>query len=82
MPGFDEPEMFDVLRAQGIDADDPLIRGAVRSVLASVEEIEEREGVHRARRCMEAIRAALNHRLQRPDITDLSSFEDDFHEEP
>lgn len=73
-----EADVFDALRRAGIDADDPQIRTAVRAVLEHVEGIRQDAGRHRARRSMEAMRAALDYQLQHPDVADMSSFEADF----
>lgn len=74
---MDEPTMFNVLRANGIDADRSEIREAVRSVLALVEGIEQGTDEHTARLCMTAMRAALRYRLLHPNIDDMSLFESD-----
>ncbi len=78
---MDEVDLFRALRAEGVDADDPEIRTAVRLVSAHVEEVEQRHDAHRARRCMEAMRLALDYRLQHPDVEDMSSFEASYDED-
>lgn len=75
---MDEPEMFNTLRAEGVDADQPEIREAVRGTLDLVDRLEERTDVHTARQCMTAMRAALKYRLLHPDIDDMSNFESEF----
>lgn len=78
---MDEPELWDALRAEGVNADDPEIRATVRSVLATIDAVEERSGGHAARRCMESVHAALTYVLRHPDTKDMSSFEQEFGEE-
>lgn len=72
---MNEPNLFAALRAVGVDADDPEIRTAVRAISVHVDAVRQREGVHRARRCMEAMHAMLAYQLQHPDVDDMSSFE-------
>ncbi len=78
---MDEPHLFDALRAEGVDADDPEIRAAVRLATGHVDDVRRRLGTHRARRCMEAMHAALAYQLQHPDVEDMSSFESSYDEE-
>lgn len=78
---MDEPEMFNALRAEGIDADRREIREAVRESLTLVDAIEQRTNTHTARLCMAAMRAALRYRLLHPDIDDMSGFESEFDDE-
>lgn len=73
--GVKETELFQALRAQGVDADDPQIRAAVRLVVAHVDDVATRHGSHTARRCTEAMDAALVQLLRHPDVEDMSSFE-------
>lgn len=73
-----EPDIFDSLRRNGVEADDPEIRASVRTVLDHLAEVEDREGPHTVRRCMEAIRAALSYQLDHPDVDDMSRFESEF----
>lgn len=75
---MNEPDLFDALRAEGIDADDPEVRAAVRAVSGYSNDAMTRLGTHRGRRCMEAMHAALTYALQHPDVGDMSSFEADF----
>jgi hypothetical protein len=76
----DEPEIFDALRSRGVDADDPEIRAAVRTVLTHIDEVRERSGRHRARRHMEAMLHTVRYVLEHPDVGDMSSFEAEFRE--
>jgi hypothetical protein len=73
-----ESSLFNALRDQGIDADDREIRAAVRAVFAHVEGVFVRGGPDAARRCMQAMRAALDYRLEHPDRDDMSAFESAF----
>ena len=72
---MDESQLFESLRTRGIDADDPEIRAAVRTVTAHVADVARRHDPHHARRCMEAMQAALAYQLAHPDVGDMSSFE-------
>ncbi len=76
-----EADVFEALRSAGIDADDPEVRAAVRAVLDHAADVRARVGTHPARRCMEAMHAALAYQLQHPDVGDMSSFEADFGED-
>lgn len=76
-----EPDLFDALRAAGVDADDREIRAAVRVVTGHVDEVRRRDGIHRARRCMEAMHATLAYQLRHPDVADMGSFEAAYDEE-
>lgn len=76
-----EPDLFEALRAQGIDADDGEVRAAVRATLSHVAGVRDRLGSHRARRCMEAMHAALAYELRHPDVGDMSSFEESYDDE-
>jgi len=78
---LNEPDLFDALRRTGIDADDHEVRAAIRVVTAYLDEVRQRLGTHAARRCMEALHAALDYQLQHPDVGDMSSFEADFDEQ-
>lgn len=78
---MNEPNLFDALRADGVDADDREIRAAVRVVAGYVDEVRHRLGTHRARRCMEAMYVALAYQLQHPDVGDMSGFEAAYDEE-
>lgn len=73
-----EPDIFDSLRRNGVEADDPEIRASVRTVLDHLGEVEEREGSHTARRCMEALRVVLSYQLEHPAVDDMSRFESEF----
>lgn len=72
---MNEPALFEALRDAGIDADDPQIRAAIRVVFSHVADLQRDHGTHAARRCMEAMQAALAYQLQHPDVGDMSSFE-------
>ncbi len=80
---MNEPDIFDALRRQGIDADDPEIRAAIRLVLEYIQDVRERSGPHAARRCMEAMHQALAYQLQHPDVgeDEMSRFEAEFDDE-
>jgi hypothetical protein len=78
---MNEPDLFDALREQGIDADDDEIRAAIRTTLAHVSGVRDRLGTHHARRCMEAVNAALSYELRHPDVGDMSSFEESYDDE-
>jgi hypothetical protein len=73
-----EPELFNVLRDRGVDADDPDIRAAVRHVFTFIREARQRGGPEVARRCMEGMREALTCQLEHPDVADMTSFEAEF----
>ena len=72
---MNEPALFEALRDGGIDADDPQVRAAVRVVLSHVADLQRAHGDPPARRCMEAMQAALAYQLQHPDVGDMSRFE-------
>lgn len=74
---MDGPDLWDALRERGLDADDPDVRAAVRATLESIERVHERSGAPAARRCVHAMRAALDYHLRHPDTGDMSSFEFD-----
>lgn len=78
---MNEPDLFDALRARGIDAADPGIRAGVRIMGAHVDAVRERAGTHAARRCMQAMHEALAYQLAHPDVDDMSTFEAYFDEE-
>ncbi len=73
-----QPDLWNALRAHGIDADDPQIREAVRATLATITDVEQHSGRYVARRCAEAIHQALAYQLQHPDTDDMSRFEDEW----
>lgn len=72
------PDLWTALRQRGIDADDPDIRAAVRGVLQVIDDIGARTDHYRARRCAEAIQAAVSYQLEHPATGDMSSFEGEF----
>ncbi len=78
---MDSPKLWDALRAQGIDADEPEVRTAVRACLRSLDAVQARADEHAARRCREAVHAALAYELRHPPTGDMTSFEDEFNEE-
>lgn len=78
---MNEPDLFDALRARGIDAADPEIRAAVRVVTTHVDTVREDRGTHAARRCMRAMHAVLDYQLAHPDVDDMSTFEADLDDE-
>jgi len=75
---MERSDLWDALRARGVDADDPEIRATVRTTLDAVEDVRQRLGHHHARRCMEAMHRALAYELEHPDTDDMSRFEDEF----
>jgi hypothetical protein len=78
---MDGPDLWDDLRERGVDADDPDVRAAVRAALECLERVHERSGAPAARRCVHAMRAALDYQARHPDTGDMSSFEVDFQDE-
>ncbi|GEM_PF-3507898 len=78
---MDGPDLWEALRQSGLDADDPDLRACVRATLESIERVRERSGEQAARRCSQAILAALAYELRHPDTEDMSSFEDDVRDE-
>jgi hypothetical protein len=74
-------ELWNELRQNGVDADDPEIRASVRATLATVDDVRRREGGHVARRCSEAMHQALSYTLSHPDTGDMSVFEEEFDED-
>jgi len=78
---MNEPDLFDALREQGIDANDAEVRAAIRATRSHVSGVRDRLGGHRARRCMEAMHAALAYELRHPDVGDMSSFEESYDDE-
>jgi hypothetical protein len=74
----DEPDLWEALRERGIAADDAEIRASVRATLDLVHDVRGRHGHHHARRCAEAMSAALAYALQHPDTSDMTSFEEEF----
>lgn len=78
---MEEPDIFDAVRRQGIDADDPEVRSAVRVVLEHMDSVRERAGDSTERLCMRAVVAALTFQLQHPDVDDMSTFEADLDSE-
>jgi hypothetical protein len=78
---MDGPDLWEALRQRGLDADDPDVRAAVRTALKSIESISARSGEQTARRCAQAIQAALAYQLRHPDTQDMSSFEADVRDE-
>lgn len=78
---MNEPDLFEALREQGVDADDEEVRAAIRVVLSRVSDVRGRLGTHRARRCMDAMHAALSYALRHPDVGDMSSFEESYDDE-
>jgi len=78
---MDGPDLWEALRQRGLEADDPDVRAAVRAALESVERVGARSGEAAARRCAQAIQAALAYQLRHPDTEDMSSFEDDVRDE-
>lgn len=79
--GMNEPDIFDALRERGIDAADPDIRAGVRIMLAHLDTVRDRDGIHAARRCLHAMHEALAYQLAHPDVDDMSTFEASFDEE-
>lgn len=77
---MNEPNIFDALRGEGIDADDPDVREAVRLTLDHVVDVRARAGDEVARLCMRAMSRALTYQLKHPDVRDMSGFEADFDE--
>lgn len=75
---MNEPDLFDALRAAGIDADRAEIRAAVRMLVEHIEMLRADSDPYVARACMEAMNVALRHLLSHPEVTDMSSFENDF----
>jgi hypothetical protein len=75
---MEQPDLWDALRDQGINADKPEIRAAVRASLEIIEDVRQREGPHTARRCAEAMHQALSYELRHPDTRDMSRFENEF----
>lgn len=75
---MEEPEIFDAIRREGIDADDPEVRKAVRAALEHIEGVRARTDDETARRCMSAVSRALSYQLQHPDVGDMSWFESEF----
>ena len=78
---MDGPDLWEALRQRGLDADDPDVRAAVRAALESIQSISTRSGEQAARRCAQAIQAALAYQLRHPDTQDMSPFEDDVRDE-
>ncbi len=72
---IDEADVFDALRRDGIDADLPEVRAAVRVVMRHVEEVRGHTDPYAARRCIEAMDAALHFMLTHPEVGDMASFE-------
>lgn len=75
------PDLWSALREQGVDADDPEIRAAVRAAFETIDDVWQRAGPYIARRCTEAIDLALAYQLQHPDTSDMSRFEDEFEDD-
>lgn len=75
------PDLWTALRERGIDADDHEIRAAVRAVLATIADVEQRHDAYVARRCARAAHLALSYHLQHPATGDMSLFEDEFGED-
>ena len=75
---MERSDLWDALRARGVDADDPEIRATVRTTLDAVEDVRQRLGYPHARRCTEAMHRALAYELAYPDTHDMSRFEDEF----
>lgn len=78
---MEERDIFDAIRQEGIDADDPEVRNSVRTALAQIEDVRSRKDAETARRCMRAVAAALSYELQHPDVDDMSGFESEFDDE-
>lgn len=78
---MNEPDIFDALRREGIDADDPVVRDAVRTVVAHVEGVRERNGAETARLAVRAMHHALTYQVQHPDVGDMGGFETQFDED-
>lgn len=78
---MNEPNIFDAIRGDGIDADDPHVREAVRVALDHVQGVRARAGDDVARLCMRAMSRALTYQLKHPDVRDMSGFEADFDDE-
>lgn len=75
---IDEADVFDALRRDGIDADLPEVRAAVRVVIQHVEAVRGDQDPYAARRCMEAMAATLRFLLTHPEVTDMARFEEVF----
>ena len=75
---MNDPDIFDAIRGEGIDADDPRVRKAVRVVFDHIKDVRASEGDEVARLCMRAMSRALAYQLQHPDVGDMSGFEADF----
>ncbi len=78
---MERSELWDALRAGGVDADDPEIRATVRTTLDAVDDVGRRVGFHHARRCLEAMHLALAYELEHPDTDDMTRFEDEFEDD-
>ncbi|MCC5949328.1 MAG: hypothetical protein JJT89_12835 [Nitriliruptoraceae bacterium] len=78
---MDGPDLWDALRAEGVDADDVQIRTVVRVAFAGIQAVRAESGEAAARRAAQAVQAALAYQLRRPDTEDMSSFEDDMRPE-
>lgn len=75
---MEEPDVFDAIRQEGIDADDPEVRESVRVAFEHVEAVRARTDDATASRCMRAMSTALTYQLQHPDVGDMSRFESEF----
>lgn len=75
---MNEPDLFDALRSKGVDADDPVLRAAVREVVSHLDGVKRDHGPVMERRCMEGMAAALAFMLAHPDVGHMESFEAQF----
>lgn len=78
---MEERDIFDAIRKEGIDADEPEVREFVRLVLEHIADVRSRRDDDTARRCMRAVATALSYQLQHPDVEDMSGFEREFGDE-
>lgn len=79
---MDERDIFDALRREGIDADDPIVRKAVRTVIDHVEGLRDREGAETARLAIRTMYRTLAYQVQHPDVGDMEGFEAQFGDDP